>query len=313
MYMLLGAALYYLPDLGIRGVRIDLIAELGRLVFVAAIPTLLMARVEGRPFGSYGLPRQGGFGKLFWGGAVWGIGALTVLMLCMHWAGVFDFGSVVLHGGRLVKFAAFWGFVFLLVGLQEELLFRGYPQSVLTEGVGFWPAAVLGSMAFGGIHFWNPGENWIGLSGAALIGLFFCLTLRRTGNLWFAVGFHAAWDYGESFIYSVPDSGSMVPGHLMESSFRGPAWLTGGSIGPEGSVFVFVLIGLLCLAFDRLNPEVRFPAVTAPASTVPAPSHLRPPSAWHGDTRADGRSPCPAVRPEARRRPGRAAGADRPG
>src|SRR5438876_2242766 len=122
MYMLLGAALYYLPDLGIRGVRIDLIAELGRLVFVAAIPTLLMARVEGRPFGSYGLPRQGGFGKLFWGGAVWGIGALTILMLCMHWAGVFDFGSVVLHGGRLVKFAAFWGCVFLLVGLQEELL-----------------------------------------------------------------------------------------------------------------------------------------------------------------------------------------------
>ncbi len=118
MYMVLGAALYYLPDLGIRGVRIDLIAELGRLVFVAAIPTLLMARIEGRPFGSYGLPRQGGFGKLFWGGAVWGIAALTVLMLCMHWAGVFDFGSVVLHGGRLVKFAAFWGCVFLLVGLQ---------------------------------------------------------------------------------------------------------------------------------------------------------------------------------------------------
>ncbi len=69
MYMVLGAALYYLPDLGIRGVRIDLIAELGRLVFVAAIPTLLMARIEGRPFGSYGLPRGGGFGKLFWAGA----------------------------------------------------------------------------------------------------------------------------------------------------------------------------------------------------------------------------------------------------
>jgi len=250
MYMALGAALYYLPDLGIRGVRIDLIAELGRLVFVAAIPTLLMARIEGRPFGSYGLPRRGGFGKLFWAGTVWGIAALTVLMLCMHWAGVFDFGTVVLHGGRLVKFGAFWGSVFLLVGLQEELLFRGYPQSVLTEGVGFWPAAILGSLAFGGIHFWNPGENWIGLSGAALIGLFFCLTLRRTGNLWFAVGFHAAWDWGESFLYSVPDSGEKAPGHLLSSSFHGSPWLTGGSVGPEGSVLLFLVIALVWVAFD---------------------------------------------------------------
>src|SRR5207244_12059044 len=153
MCMVLGAARDYLPDLGIRGVRIDLIAELGRLVFVAAIPTLLMARVEGRPFGSYGLPRQGGFGKLFWGGAVWGIAALTVLMMCMHWAGVFDFGSVVLHGGRLVKFATFWGCVFRLVGLQEALLFRGYPQWVLTEGVGVWLAAALGWVVFGVSHF----------------------------------------------------------------------------------------------------------------------------------------------------------------
>jgi membrane protease YdiL (CAAX protease family) len=258
MYMLLGAALYYLPDVGIRGVRIDLIAELGRLVFVAAVPTLLMARIEGRQFGSYGLPRQGGFGKLFWGGAAWGIGALTVLMLCMHWAGVFDFGTVVLHGGRLVKFAAFWGCVFLLVGLQEELLFRGYPQSVLTEGVGFWPAAVLGSLAFGGIHFWNPGENWIGLSGAALIGLFFCLTLRRTGNLWFAVGFHASWDWGESFLYSVPDSGEKAPGHLLSSSFHGSPWLTGGSVGPEGSVFLFLVIALVWVAFDRMYRQEKY-------------------------------------------------------
>src|SRR5256885_15630748 len=105
MYMVLGAALYYLPDLGIRGGRIDLIAELGRLGFVAAIPTLLMARIEGRPFGSYGLPRQGGFGKLFWGGAGCGNSALPLLMLCLHWAGDLDFGSVVLHGRRLVKVA----------------------------------------------------------------------------------------------------------------------------------------------------------------------------------------------------------------
>ena len=258
MYLLVGAVVYYLPELGIRGVRIDLIVEIGRLVFVVGIPTLLMARIEGRPIGCYGLPGRSAFGKLFWAGAAWGLAALTVLMLCMHWAGVFDFGSVVLHGGRLIKFAAFWAFLFLLVGLQEELLVRGYPQHVLTEALGFWPAAVVGSLAFGGIHFWNPGENWIGLAGAALIGLFFCLTLRRTGNLWFAVGFHASWDWGESFLYSVPDSGAKSPGHLLSSSFHGSPWLTGGSVGPEGSVFLFLVIALIWVAFDRMYRQAKY-------------------------------------------------------
>jgi len=257
-YVLLGAVAYHLPEWAIRGVRIDLTVELTRLVFVVGLATLIMARIEGRAFGVYGLPGRRAFGKLFWSGTAWGLTALSILMLCLHWAGVFDYGGVVLHGSRLIEFAAFWALLFLEVGLQEELLVRGYPQHVLTEALGFWPAAIVGSLAFGGIHFWNPGETWIGLSGAALIGLFFCLTLRRTGNLWFAVGFHGSWDWGESFLYSVPDSGAKAPGHLLSSSFHGSPWLTGGSVGPEGSVFLFLVIALLWVAFDKIYREVKY-------------------------------------------------------
>ena len=90
-----------------------------------------------------------------------------------------------------------------------------------------------------------------GLLAAAWIGMFFCLTLWRTGTLWFAVGFHAAWDWGETFFYSVPDSGMVSPGHLLSSSLRGPQWLSGGSVGPEGSVLCFVVIALVWISFDR--------------------------------------------------------------
>ena len=96
---------------------------------------------------------------------------------------------------------------------------------------------------------------------AGLIGFFFCLTLRRTGNLWFAVGFHMSFDWGETFLYSVPNSGTVEAGHLLNSSFQGPHWLTGGTVGPEGSVFVFVLIGILWVAFDRLYREVRYQSI----------------------------------------------------
>jgi membrane protease YdiL (CAAX protease family) len=116
------------------------------------------------------------------------------------------------------------------------------------------------SSLFATLHLGNPGETWVGLLAVAAIGLFLCLTLRRTGTLWFAVGFHASWDWGESFLYSVPDSGGMVTGHLMRSSFHGSRWITGGSVGPEGSVLVFVVIALTWVAFDRAYPEAKYAA-----------------------------------------------------
>jgi membrane protease YdiL (CAAX protease family) len=82
--------------------------------------------------------------------------------------------------------------------------------------------------------------------------------LRRTGSLWFAVGFHAAWDWGETFVYSVPDSGTVFPGHLLKTSLHGPGWLTGGVVGPEGSLLCFVVIGVVWVAFARRYPEVKY-------------------------------------------------------
>jgi CAAX protease family protein len=232
-------------------------------VLAALIPSLILARVEQRSWKRYGLPVRQAFGKLFWVGAVWGFAGITILIGSQYELHAFDFGHVVLHGIKMAKFAAFWMLMFLLVGFFEEFLLRGYSQFTLTRGLGFWPAAVVLSSVFGLIHLWNGGEEWPGLLAAAAIGFFFCLTLRRTGSLWFAVGFHAAWDWGETFFYSVPDSGTVFPGHLLSSSFHGPHWLTGGSVGPEGSVLCFVVIAVLWLAFDRTYREAKyFPAET---------------------------------------------------
>jgi len=234
-------------------------AELG-LGLIALAPALLMSRIEGRAFGCYGLPLRNAFGRLFWLGSLWGIVSLTMLLLALRGAHAFYFGALALHGARVLKFAVFWAGFFLIVAFYEEFFTRGYTQFTLTDGIGFWPAAILLSLGFGALHLENPGENWVGILGAIMIGFFFCLTLRRTGNLWFAVGFHTAWDWGESYFYSVPDSGGMAPGHLLHSSLQGPRWLTGGSVGPEGSVFLFVLLVLLWVAFDRVYPEAKYPA-----------------------------------------------------
>ena len=236
-----------------RPLWVILVGE-GELMAAGFIPAIVIARFEKRRFGDYGLPGRKAFGRDFWWGVLWGIVAITALLAMLRGTGVFYFGHLSLHGTRILKFAAFWGLFFLLVGFAEEFITRGYSQLTLAQGMGFWPAAALLSVAFGAIHLTNPGEEWVGALGAACIGMFFCLTLRRTGSLWFAVGMHASWDWGESFLYSVPDSGTMVAGHLMNPSFHGSRWLTGGSVGPEGSVLVFVLIAAMWIIFNRVYP-----------------------------------------------------------
>jgi membrane protease YdiL (CAAX protease family) len=264
----LGAFIYYgWPDTGI--LWLQLVVELGLAIAVLA-PAWAMSRLEHRRFGCYGLPLRHAFGKLFWLGMLWGFGSITLLLLALHGAHAFDFGGLALHGVRLIKFAVFWAAFFLIVGFYEEFFTRGYTQFTLTQAVGFWPAAILLSATFGALHVANPGESWVGILGAVLIGFFFCLTLRRTGNLWFAIGFHASWDWGESYFYSVPDSGGIAPGHLLRSSFHGPNWLTGGSVGPEGSVFLFVLFVLLWVVFDRIYREVKYPAEVANSGVTPS-------------------------------------------
>ena len=272
IYVLIGAVvlfvlgalvrhLFYVPR-GVFRARVVLASEVV-LLLAALIPALVMAAVEKRSLAEYGLPARGSLGKNFWLGIVWGLLAISALILAIHGAHAFDYGGLALHGSRALKWAAFWGGFFLIVGLFEEFLLRGYSLFTLSTGIGFWPAAIILSFLFGAIHLGNPGEEWVGGLSAGLIGLFFCLTVRRTGDLWFAIGMHMSFDWGETFLYSVPNSGFAAPGHLLNSTFHGPRWLTGGSIGPEGSVLVFVMIAVLFVVFDRIYREVKYPRTMA--------------------------------------------------
>lgn len=244
---------------GLPPLWVFLLGECEQLA-AAVIPALVLSHFERRPFGDYGLPHRTAFGRNFWAGAVWGIVAISLLLVTMRGVGVFYFGKLAIHGTALLKYGIFWAVLFVAVGLFEDFLFRGYSQFTLTQGIGFWPAALLLSLTFGGVHLrqelalGDPPRAWAGVLAAAFIGLFFCLTLRRTGTLWFAVGLHASWDWGQTFLYSVPDSGTVAPGHLLSSSFQGNPWLTGGPIGPEASFLVFILIAVMWVLFDRVYP-----------------------------------------------------------
>lgn len=220
---------------------------------VVLLITWLMSRIEHRRFGEYGLGGNRRRWPQLGQGAVVGFGALSVLVLFLYLGHWITFGGALLHSpGAVIKNGFLWLVAFTLVGFFEEFFFRGYLQYTLARGIGFgaigfFIAAALFNFGFGFGHGNNPGESPIGLWTAGLIGFVFCISLWYTRSLWWAIGFHATWDWGESFFYGTADSGGVSQGRLLDTHPQGRLLMSGGPTGPEGSALCLVVIVLIAL------------------------------------------------------------------
>ncbi|MGA9885779.1 MAG: CPBP family intramembrane glutamic endopeptidase [Candidatus Acidiferrales bacterium] len=221
----------------------------------ALLAALVMTRIEDRSFADYGLPGKSTFGGRFWLGAVYGFAMVSLLMGLIAALHGFSVHGSAIHGLSAASDGLLYFAGFIATAIFEEFAFRGYLQSTLQLAIGFWPAALILGAAFGAIHLINPGESIYGAVMAGCFGLLAAFTLWRSGNIWFAIGLHTAWDWGETFFYSVRDSGLPAAGHYLNSMFRGPVWLTGGSVGPEGSAIVFVVLALAAVGVHLLFPR----------------------------------------------------------
>jgi membrane protease YdiL (CAAX protease family) len=254
---------------------------------VTALVTWIMSKVEGRPLSVYGL---GGIRKLPYllTGIVLGLVAISLLVFILLKAGLLVIDSRLLFGSHALRYAILWIPGFLAIGLFEEYFFRGFLQYTLARGLaglaprlsaklnpkafGFWAAAILVSFGFGAVHGSNPGESPIGLFCAAFAALVFCLSLWRTGSLWWAIGLHAAWDYGQSFLFGVGDSGAFFSPRLLQTHPVGEPILSGGLTGPEGSVFcLLVLAALACVIQLTQRPGQHSYAALMPSHVARPP------------------------------------------
>ena len=95
------------------------------------------------------------FGARFWEGALWGAAPVALLMAAIWALGGWSATGLALSGGALASYAVLWALGFLLAGINEEVLFRGYTLQTLARGMGFWPAALLLSALFGADHYFT--------------------------------------------------------------------------------------------------------------------------------------------------------------
>jgi uncharacterized protein len=234
------------------------------VLLLVILASWIMAKIERRKLGDYGLPWKAGIGKHFFEGASWGFLAISGTLFTIFALHGFRITGLAIHGTTILTSTVVWSIAFVLVGFSEEFTFRGYPQFTLATGIGFWPAAVLLSALFAWFHKGNSGETAFGLLSVVIFGLLFCWILWRTGNLWWAVGFHAGWDWGQTFFYGVHDSGLAPYNNLLNSEFFGPTWLTGGTVGPESSIFCPIALGIVALLLTLRYREPQYRASGPP-------------------------------------------------
>jgi membrane protease YdiL (CAAX protease family) len=127
-------------------------------------------------------------------------------------------------------------------GFLEELLFRAVLFRMVEEWLGSWIAVVVSSFVFGFVHLMNPAGTVMGaLFISVEAGLLLAAAYMLTRRLWMSVGFHVAWNYTQSAVYSGIVSGSDSAPGLLKSTIEGPTLLTGGSFGLESSLVAFLL------------------------------------------------------------------------
>ena len=251
--------------------------DLGRILnnYVLAAGGLtalwLMRFIERRPVWDHGYASVNRT-RNFAVGLISGIVSLSYLMGMLLAAGAAHAGTPGLNGRGILGWGLYWAVIFIGVGFGEETVLRSYPLFSLSQGLGFWPAAIILSILFGLGHTGNSGEQWIGIANAMLAGVVLAWSVRWTGSLWWAIGYHITWDWGESFFYGVADSGVKSPHHFLSFDPTNAAgWLTGGSVGPEGSVFCIPVLLSLMLIVRFATPRWDNPALAAPQPNQPEP------------------------------------------
>jgi hypothetical protein len=247
----------------------------------------LMAAIERRRLSVFGLGGRRSISR-FLIGAVWGFAAMSLLIATLCGFHLLAFDTRLDHGPSIFFWGAIQLFAFLLTGFAEEYIFRGYLQFTLTRGlvgignffspqharvIAFWIASVITSAIFLYAHTRNPGENWVGLFQVFLAGLLFVVALWRTGSLWWAIGFHMSWDWAQSFLYGVPDSGLLEQGRLFATHALGKPIYSGGTVGPEGSVLCCPIILLVIIVLLYTRPSPQPPLETISDSLLPELPH----------------------------------------
>lgn len=267
---------------------------------VAAVGATLLATrfLDRREWADIGISAGRGWWRDMGVGLALGAGLQTGIFLTSLGTG---WTHIVGVGGPSVTIVLLSGAALMAaVGLYEELLFRGYYLVNLAEGLRAVPlvdarravliAGVLTSLAFGAVHGTNPNATAVSSALVAGYGAYLALCYLLTDALALPIGFHAAWNYAQGFVYGFPVSGVDLPTSLLATETNGPSVLTGGPFGPEA--------GILGLVWVALSVPLVWWWVRRKRGVIATPESAAVPDLRAGAVGGDGDGRTPSTAPE---------------
>ena len=232
------------------------------LALLAAILLLL-----GRPNVGFPLSDRRGVCRLLLGAAI-GVGVMVAAILAIVALGA----ARVAYSGQAASAAVLnglgWVAVDLLGAAGEEIYGRGAVLLVATAFFGWRGAAHVSGAVFLALHLGNPGASPVWLFRLFLQGVLLAYAVFRIGSLWWSVGYHTGWNWASAPLFGAAGSGYLDAGHIFDFTPTGATIVTGGVVGPEGSIFAFAAV-LLASVLLVLTTRHR-----AGASSDPAPCTL---------------------------------------
>ena len=182
-------------------------------------------------------------GKARMMGIGWAVSAVNFLaiIVCLFLCGYYRIVTVEFDVASQLS----WLSLFLLVGVVEEVIFRGILFRLITDK---WNIAVVlttSSLLFGLAHLGNPGATlWAALAIALASGWLFGMAYAYHQTIWVPIGMHWAWNYLEGGVFGCAVSGTPLDYRpLITPRISGTDLLSGGAFGPEASI-ICVAIGM---------------------------------------------------------------------
>jgi phosphoglycolate phosphatase-like HAD superfamily hydrolase/membrane protease YdiL (CAAX protease family) len=262
-----------------------LISFLTRGFFITLSIWLAGLLFDRRRFSEFGLKLNPGWWRNFWFGA--GLGAVLItLIFLLEWSAgwvqpraffVSDFADLPFLVALLIPLG-----IFVCVGVYEELFSRGYQLTNLAEGLSgaaLTPslalilATVISSAFFGLLHALNPNATLLSTLNITLAGIFLATGYLLTGDLAIPIGLHISWNFFQGNVFGFPVSGASFRfASLIQIQQSGPAWVTGGTFGPEGGLIgtISSLIGILLIMLWGKRQTGTY-ALHTPISAPPLP------------------------------------------
>ncbi len=130
--------------------------------------------------------------------------------------------------------------VYLPAVFHEELLFRGYPFQRIWRKHRLG-AVLFSSFIFAALHAGNNAFSPLAMANIFLAGILLALAYARYERLWFPIGIHLGWNLLSGPVLGYNVSGYVSGASLLRTAGSGTSWLTGGSFGIEGSVWIIIV------------------------------------------------------------------------